>query len=64
MRLSEITQKDIFHVMQICSEGISGIELSVGLKDGMTQKEFTQAEEIIDIFLLDLKLIVKKNGEK
>ena len=63
MKLSEITHSDYLHVLQIFSEGQSGIELNVDLDGEMTEAEFYRAEEIIRICLYEIKKIAKKNKQ-
>ena len=63
MKLSEITHSDYLHVLEICSEGQSGIEMNVDKNGSMTEAEFYRAEEIISICLYEIKKIAKKNKQ-
>jgi len=63
MKLSEITDNDYGHILEICTEGQMGIEMNTGKSGGMTQEEFARAEEVIDIFLSEIRKIAKDNEQ-
>ena len=63
MKLSEITHSDYLHISDICSEGQTGKEMNIGCDGSMTQDEFSRAEEVIDIFLSEIRKIAKDNEQ-
>ena len=63
MKLSEITDNDYGHILEICTEGQMGIEMNAGKSGRMTQEEFARAEEVIDIFLSEIRKIAKDNEQ-